>query len=60
MPSVPARPPLGVGIISSELERCVNLDVLSMEMEFREERDSHRSRSGGVTPACRGSLPQNR
>jgi len=49
-----------VGIISSEMERCVNLDVLSMEMEFREERDSHRSRSGGVMPACRGPLPQNR
>jgi len=46
------------GYFLSGPEHSSGLQVLSAETEFREERDSHQSRSGGVTPACRGYLPQ--
>ena len=37
-------------VISFRLERRRSLAVLVAATEFREERDSHRSRSSGVTP----------
>jgi len=40
-------------------ERCLTFHVLPAETEFREERDSHRSEAGGVTPACLDLLLQN-
>jgi hypothetical protein len=40
-------------------EHCLTFHVFPAETEFREERDSHRSRAGGVTPACLGLLLQN-
>jgi hypothetical protein len=58
--SVPAKPPLARALFSSQMEHSLSPDVLPTEMGFREERDSHRSRSGGVTPACRGTLRQDR
>ena len=44
-------------ILLTRAERRFGFAVIAAETEFREERDSRRSQSSGVTPACRGLLP---
>lgn len=46
-------------LFSSRVERRFGFAVIAAETEFREERDSHRSQAGGVTPACLGLSLQN-